>query len=150
MATSYIRQDYVDAAIVVGADEVTGLQYEALSRLGLLASDSKRAQERSCPFDDNRNGMILERLPGRWYSRRYHRLVAEQPRSMQNEQVWELVLWIVPRSQITYGCRVAERDPARAGGREPDTRICAIHSGGGEFNEGIGRVRGPRTKVVNF
>jgi 3-oxoacyl-[acyl-carrier-protein] synthase II len=59
VAVNYLLQGYIDVAIVVGADELTRLHYEALYRLNLLSPHRKGAREISRPFDAGRDGMIL-------------------------------------------------------------------------------------------
>ncbi len=58
VAASYLLQDYVDIGIVIGADELTRLHYEALYRFGLLSPRRKGAIEISRPFDAERDGMV--------------------------------------------------------------------------------------------
>jgi len=59
VAVNYLHQSYIDVAIVIGADELTRLHYEALYRLKLLSPRRKGAREISRPFDAGRDGMVL-------------------------------------------------------------------------------------------
>jgi 3-oxoacyl-[acyl-carrier-protein] synthase II len=58
-AVMYLLQGYIDVAIVVGADELTRLQFEALSRLKLLSPQTSGDEEISRPFDAGRDGMVV-------------------------------------------------------------------------------------------
>jgi 3-oxoacyl-[acyl-carrier-protein] synthase II len=59
VAVVYLLQGYIDIAIVIGADELTRLHYEALYGFNLLSPRRKGAREISRPFDAERDGMIL-------------------------------------------------------------------------------------------
>lgn len=59
MAASYLLQAYIDIALVIGADELTRLHYEALYYLKLLSPRRAAGEEISRPFDAGRDGMIL-------------------------------------------------------------------------------------------
>jgi 3-oxoacyl-[acyl-carrier-protein] synthase II len=58
-AVTYLLQGYIDVAIVVGADELTRLHFEALYRLKLLSPQTSGNEEISRPFDADRDGMVL-------------------------------------------------------------------------------------------
>lgn len=59
VAVTYLLQGYIDVAIIIGADELTRLHYEALYRLNLLSPRHTGAREISRPFDAGRDGMVL-------------------------------------------------------------------------------------------
>jgi len=59
IAVSYLLSGYIDRALIVGAEEVTRLQHEALSSLKLLSPTRNDTEEISRPFDADRDGMVL-------------------------------------------------------------------------------------------
>lgn len=58
MAVSFVADRRIDIALVVAADELSRLHFEALAALKLLAVQTRECDEASRPFDAQRNGII--------------------------------------------------------------------------------------------